>query len=72
MTQAIDDVQRTWRKQAKLEQRLGPEWEKPKGMHWKTYDGIVDAINACEDRRSVSLFAMLNRLGFTIDELVQG
>lgn len=70
MTQAIDDVQRTWRKQAKLEQRLGPEWEKPKGMHWKTYDGIVDAINACEDRRSVSLFATLNRLGFTMDELV--
>lgn len=71
-TQAIDDVQRTWRKQAKLEHRLGPDWEKPKGMHWTTYDSIVDAINACEDQRSVSLLATLNRLGFTMDELVRG
>ncbi|RRS06407.1 hypothetical protein EIP75_02155 [Aquabacterium soli] len=68
LSQAIDPVQRIWRKQAKLERLLGEVGDKPKGMHWTTYDAIVESINACEDRRSVLLFAMLNRLGFTMDD----
>jgi hypothetical protein len=49
---------RAQRKAAKLWRRLGPEGERPKGMHWRTYDRIGSAAEAAE---SLSWSAVLYR-----------
>ena len=51
-TQSCDALDRMWRKQAKLEARLGENWRRPKGMRQHTYDRIFDAVMDCEDRRN--------------------
>ena len=46
-----DAVTRVWRKQEKLEAKLiddGDQYQKPKGMHWRTFNRIVDQINELE------------------------
>ena len=43
-----DVVGRTWRKKRKLEALLDNEGEKPKGMHWRTYNRIYDQLDALE------------------------
>ncbi len=43
-----DAVGRIWRKKGKLEARLGEDGEKPKGMHWRTYERICDQLDDLE------------------------
>lgn len=70
LSQAIDPVQRSWRKQAKLERLLDEDGDKPKGMHWTTYDRIVEAIERCDGVRDAAFCAMLNRLDVPLDALL--
>lgn len=55
--EAEDAMGRLWRKQGKLEARLGPDGERPKGMHWRTYERLWDRIEEIEARKDEVLFA---------------
>ena len=57
LSEAQDGMGRMWRKQGKLEARLGEDGEKPKGMHWKTYERINDQIDDVEQAKD-GLFCM--------------
>jgi hypothetical protein len=50
---------RAQRKAAKLWRRLGPEGERPKGMHWQTYQRIGSTAESAE---SLSWAALLYRV----------
>ena len=50
-SQSNDMLDRMWRKQSKIEARLGAHWQRPKGMRYKTYDRLMKELLACEDRR---------------------
>lgn len=49
--QSDDRLGRLWRKQSKIERRLSDGasewdgWEKPKGMHWRTFERLCASIN---------------------------
>ena len=60
LSEAEDVTGRLWRKQSKLESRLGPDGEKPKGMHWRTWERIDRQIADIERRKDMTL---LDRLG---------
>lgn len=63
-SQSEDTIGRAWRKQAKLEARLGPGLSKPKGMHNKTREIILAKVWACESIRDDALAAYCASLGF--------
>lgn len=65
-SQSEDQIGRAWRKQSKIEARLGPNWERPKGMHGTTCERILDAIWQCEDIRDHALAAYCERVGFSL------
>jgi len=48
-SEAEDTLSRLWRKQRKLEARLDDDWHKPKGMRWKTYEGIRERLDNVEE-----------------------
>ncbi|MDI1259591.1 hypothetical protein [Aquabacterium sp.] len=64
VSQSLDTCGRAWRKQSKLEARLGPNWRRPKGMHRATRERILEAIWECEATRDVALADYLGRVGF--------
>ena len=61
-SQSEDSMDRAWRKQSKLEARLGPNWRRPKGMRQRTYDKLFAAVLACEEVREAELGAYAARL----------
>jgi len=61
-SQSDDVCARTWRKQARLESRLGPNWQRPKGMHSTTYERLTSLLWDCEERRDTVLGAFLHRM----------
>ncbi len=60
---------RLWRKQAKLENRLDEDWERPKGMHTRTWDRITSQLWDIESRKDRLLWGAMARLGM-LDELL--
>jgi hypothetical protein len=60
-------------KQRKLESKLGGKWSKPKGMHHRTYELIMERILKVEYGRELAielgLSAMLRRNGMTPEDL---
>jgi len=63
LSQSDDLAGRAWRKQTKLERRLGEDWERPKGMHRSTYDRLLAKLWECEMVRDGVLFGRLERMG---------
>jgi len=61
-SQSEDVVARMWRRKAKLETRLAEGVEKPKGMHWSTYNRIIDKWNEAESRLDYDCIMRLGRL----------
>jgi hypothetical protein len=55
-TQSCDRLDALWRKQAKIERRLGKYWRRPKGMRQATYSRLMETLFACEEARE-ALFA---------------
>ena len=53
---------RTWRKQAKAEAKLGPNWTRPKGMHNATGDRLLAIIWECDERRDAALSGYLEAM----------
>jgi hypothetical protein len=50
-SEAEDTIDRLWRRQYKLEARLGAECQKPKWMRMRTYARICAGIDAIEDMK---------------------
>lgn len=62
-SQSEDGIARTWRRQRKLEARLGDDWERPKGMHRATHAQLIESLIGCESAREESLAAMMASFG---------
>lgn len=61
-SQSDDALDRMWRKQGKIEARLGDRWQRPKGMRQQTYRGLIATLNDCEERREDAFAAFAARL----------
>lgn len=61
-SQSDDEMGRAWRKQAKVERRLGEDLQRPKGMHHATYAKLMAVIIDCEERRDAALVMAFGRL----------
>jgi hypothetical protein len=61
-SQSEDVLSRMWRKQAKLEKRLGKYWQRPKGMRLQTYEKLRQGILNLEGRRDEALAVFAQRL----------
>lgn len=68
-SQCEDEIGRAWRRQAKLEARLGDGWARPKGMHHRTHERTLARIFKCEEIRECSLAAFLARLDSSFGQL---
>jgi hypothetical protein len=62
-SQSDDAVGRAWRRQSRLEARLGENWQRPKGMHHRTHERLLEAILACEQARDDALAAFMLKAG---------
>lgn len=63
-SQSDDELDRAWRRQHKIEQRLGDGWQRPKGMHKTTHERLLDVIAECEERRDAGLATFMQRHGW--------
>jgi hypothetical protein len=61
-SQAEDVLDRTWRKQQRLEAKLGEYWRRPKGMRQRTYERLLDGVRDCEERREAAFCVAAARL----------
>ncbi len=61
-SQAEDVLDRTWRKQQRLEAKLGEYWRRPKGMRQRTYERLIDGVRDCEERREAAFCIAAARL----------
>ena len=61
-SQSDDLIGRTWRRQWKLERRLGENWRRPKGMHHATRSRLLEGIFECERSREDAIAVYLSRL----------
>jgi hypothetical protein len=60
-SQQLDIVDRSWKKQRKIEARMGGEnaWLKPKGMHESTWQALRAKLSACEDMRVRGMYKFM-------------
>lgn len=58
-SQSGDALDRVWRRQQRIEAKLGEDWQRPKGMHHSTYDRLMSRILDCEERREAALCGFL-------------
>jgi hypothetical protein len=65
-SQSDDTFGRIWRRQYKLERRLGDNWARPKRMHRRTHERLFDAICECEQARDSALEIALARWGLVV------
>lgn len=61
-SQSEDVMDRTWRKQVKIEARLGQHWQRPKGMRQRTYRRLKNILIDCEERRESAFCVAAARL----------
>jgi hypothetical protein len=66
LSQSEDTIGRTWRRQGKAEKRLGPNYERPKGMHRATHEALLSVIEACQIERDAALLDAMERMGFAL------
>jgi hypothetical protein len=62
-SQSEDEFGRGWRRQSRLEARLRENWQRPKGMHWATYERLLAAIWDCEEKRDAALLEFVGKWG---------
>jgi len=61
-SQSQDAIGRSWLRQYRLEARLGDDWSRPRGMHYRTYDRLLERLLGCEEQRDGAIAAFLGRL----------
>lgn len=64
-SQSEDLTGRAWRKQRKVEKRLDPDCERPKGMHATTYKRLLWKLERCETVRNYAMIRAFARMGLT-------
>lgn len=62
-SQSEDPIGRGWRKQSRIEARLGEHWRRPKGMHRSTHERLMQTIFDCAEDRERTLAAFVERMG---------
>lgn len=58
-SQSGDAIDRGWRRQQKIEAKLGADWTRPKGMHRTTHERLMSIIWDCEEKRDAALSRFL-------------
>lgn len=61
-SQSEDEFASAWRRQRKVEAKLDPHWDKPRGMHQATHTKLVSVIRGCEEQRNRALVVAHARL----------
>lgn len=61
-SQSEDGMGRMWRRQSKLEARLGDDWTRPKGMRQHTYTRLLDRLQECVERRDAAFCEVAARM----------
>ena len=61
-SQSGDLSDRTWRKQAKAEAKLGPNWARPKGMHSTTRERLLSLIWEREEALKAAILFCIGAL----------
>ena len=61
-SQREDAITRSWRRQSKIERRLGAHHARPDGMRQTTYTALTRKIVQCEQQRAAALLVALRRL----------
>lgn len=62
-SQSEDAIDRAWRRQHRIEARLGPDGSRPGRMHHATYGRLRAAVRACEMQRDEQIALAIARLG---------
>lgn len=60
-SQSEDVIARMWRKQGRIENRLGEDWERPKGMRHRTYEHLLECLQSCEEVKELACSVFLSR-----------
>lgn len=66
LSQSDDVVGSAWRKQRKVEAKLGPNYRRPKGMHDTTHEHLLSLIARCEETKDLALEASLARMRYMV------
>lgn len=61
-SQSEDEMARTWREQRRIEEKIGEDWQRPKGMRQRTYERLMDRLTDCEMRRDEAFCVAAARL----------
>lgn len=61
-SQSDDAMSRTWRIQRRIESAIGEKWERPKGMRWKTFEGLMGDLTHCIQERDVAFGVSVQKL----------
>ena len=61
-SQSEDVMARTWREQRRIEEKIGEDWQRPKGMRQRTYERLRDRLADCELRRDEAFCVAAARL----------
>lgn len=61
-SQSEDACGRAWLRQSRIEEKLGPDWQRPKHMHHATYERLWQAVVDCEQVRDEWIAGMVSRL----------
>lgn len=65
ISEGQDPMGRLWIKQRKIESRLidgDTHYQKPKGMHWRTFNRLADKIDEIEQQKDLVCFARIGPL----------
>lgn len=60
-SQSEDATGRAWRRQGNIERRLWPHWTRPKAMHHRTHQRLLQSVFECEEQREDELARFLAR-----------
>lgn len=61
-SQSDDCLDALWRRQARIERHLGPNWTRPKGMWNRTHERLISALCDCEERRDEAFSLVAARM----------
>ena len=70
-SQRTSPCARAWIKQRKIERILGPNFERPKGMHHKTYLRLLKVVSQCQAERDALLGPRIAALKDQLDRLAE-
>ena len=66
LCQSEDSIGRAWRRQHKVEAKLGEDGVRPKGMHSTTYARLQEVIEGCEIEKDEALWRFMRRRGLAL------